>query len=108
MVHAHVRRYKQDGCIATAASYSNYVSVACLAYDENQAAAAPLALHNASCEIATDYTKKKNVLRLRLADGAEYLLTAHSHAEMNSWLAKIQFHAGQCCTRLVCVSVAVL
>ena len=84
------------------------MSVACLAYDENQAAAAPLALHNASCEIATDYTKKKNVLRLRLADGAEYLLTAHSHAEMNSWLAKIQFHAGQCCTRLVCVSVAVL
>ena len=103
MVHAHFWRYTQDGCIATSASYSNYVSVACLACDENQAAAAPLALHNANCEIATGYTKKKNVLRLRLADGAEYLRTAHSHAEMNSWLAKIQFHAGQCRTRLVCL-----
>ena len=69
--------------------------VVAAAYDDNQAAAAPLALHNATCEIATDYTKKKNVLRLRLADGAEYLLMAHSHSEMNSWLAKIQFHAGE-------------
>ena len=64
------------------------------AYVEKQAAAAPLALHHAVCEIATDYHKKKNVLRVRLADGAEYLLTAHSSAEMNTWISKIQFHAG--------------
>ena len=64
------------------------------AFLENNAASSPLTLHQANCEIATDYTKKKNVLRLRLADGAEYLLMANSQNEMVDWLTKIQFYAG--------------
>ena len=67
------------------------ISVA--AYEENMALAPPLAIHNANCEIATDYTKKKNVLRLHLGDGSEYLLMATSQNEMVEWLEKIKFHA---------------
>ena len=65
------------------------------AFIENQAIAPPLAMREATCEIATDYTKKKNVLRLKLDDGAEYLFMASTQSEMDEWLAKIQFHAGK-------------
>ena len=54
----------------------------------------PLPLHNAVCEIAADYTKKKNVLRLKLPDGSEYLFLTGSASEMVEWQSKIQFHAG--------------
>jgi spectrin beta len=54
----------------------------------------PLPLHNAVCEIATDYTKKKNVLRLKLPDGSEYLFLTLSAADMQNWQTKIQFSAG--------------
>lgn len=67
-----------------------------VAFKENNAASPPLALHNASCEIANDYTKKKNVLRLHLADGAVYLFVATTPTEMVEWLKKIKFHAGDC------------
>ncbi|XP_041352702.1 spectrin beta chain, non-erythrocytic 5-like isoform X2 [Gigantopelta aegis] len=63
------------------------------AHAESQAAAPPLNIHKAICEIATDYTKKKNVLRLRLHDGAEFLLEASSTEEMNEWLKKIVYYA---------------
>ena len=66
-----------------------------IAFAENSAAAPPLALKGSVCETATDYTKKKNVLRLKLADGAEYLFMANSPAEMMEWRTKMQFHAGK-------------
>ena len=37
----------------------------------------PADLNGASCSIPADYTKKKNVFRLKLANGAEYLFEAH-------------------------------
>lgn len=37
----------------------------------------PADLNGATCSIPTDYTKKKNVFRLKLANGAEYLFEAH-------------------------------
>ena len=64
------------------------------AHAESQAAAPPLNIHKAICEVATDYTKKKNVLRLRLHDGAEFLLEASGAEEMNEWLNKIVYYAG--------------
>ena len=64
------------------------------AFIDQQAAASPLVLQRASCEIATDYTKKKNVLRLTLSDGADFLLMANSQNEMVEWLNKIKFYAG--------------
>ena len=66
----------------------------CSAYVENHAAAPPLALKDAKCEIAAEYTKKKNVIRLTLGDHSEYLFMTHDPVEMNQWQTKIQFHAG--------------
>ena len=66
----------------------------CSAYIENHAAAPPLALKDAKCEIAAEYTKKKNVIRLTLSDQSEYLFMTHDPVEMNQWQTKIQFHAG--------------
>lgn len=63
------------------------------AFKDNNAAAPPIVLYKSKSEIATDYTKKKNVLRLHLSDGSEYLLTANSQNEMVEWLTKIQFYA---------------
>ena len=48
-----------------------------------------LFLHNATCEAAMNYTKKKNVFRLHLKDGSEYLFEANNHEEMNSWIALV-------------------
>ena len=64
------------------------------AFTENNAGAPPLVLHQAVCEIAKDYTKKKNVLRLKLHDGSEYLFEANTQDEMVEWLRKISFYAG--------------
>ena len=47
------------------------------------------------CEVASDYTKKKHVLRLKLHDGAEFLLEAQSQDEMVEWLQKITKFAGK-------------
>ena len=66
-----------------------------LGYVENQAASPPLALHGASCENATAYTKKKNVFRLVLRDLSEYLFCTHDQNDLELWLGKIQFHAGR-------------
>ena len=64
------------------------------AYVDNHAAAPPLALRGAKCDIAAEYTKKKNVIRLTLSDQSEYLFMTHDPVEMNQWQTKIQFHAG--------------
>ncbi|XP_052769142.1 spectrin beta chain, non-erythrocytic 2-like isoform X1 [Mya arenaria] len=84
---------------ATIRSWKNYYAVLfgqllCFfkdkeGYLEKFAAAPPVNIHQAHCEVAADYTKKKNVLRLHLHDGAEFLLEAPSSNEMNEWLANI-------------------
>ncbi|XP_069119024.1 LOW QUALITY PROTEIN: spectrin beta chain-like [Argopecten irradians] len=62
---------------------------------ENVPCAPSLFIHNAYCEAARDYHKKKNVFRLRLKDGAEFLLEAGNQGEMNDWLSKISHFAAQ-------------
>lgn len=47
----------------------------------------------ARCEPATDYTKRGAVLRVRLADGAEFLLACPSQPLMQEWVNKLAFHA---------------
>lgn len=64
-------------------------------YHDRVAAAAPIGIHGATCETATDYTKKKNVLRMSLPDGAEYLFGAQDQAEMVQWQKKVQHIAGK-------------
>ncbi len=51
-------------------------------------------IYNAYCDVASDYHKKKNVLRLKSADNAESLLEAASASDMKEWIAKVNHYAG--------------
>ncbi|XP_012530663.2 spectrin alpha chain isoform X3 [Monomorium pharaonis] len=62
-------------------------------FNLSKAATAPITIFNATCEKADDYTKKKNVFRLKCTDGSEFLFLAPSHEEMEDWVNKISFHA---------------
>ena len=43
-----------------------------------------------SVKVASDYHKKKNVLRIALSSGAEYLMQSESFDEMSLWLQHIR------------------
>ncbi|XP_055551148.1 spectrin beta chain, non-erythrocytic 1 isoform X2 [Wyeomyia smithii] len=62
-------------------------------FAQKKAATAPVNILNAKCEPAEDYTKKKNVFRLVLLDGSEFLFLTGSKDSMNEWVNKIAFHA---------------
>lgn len=62
-------------------------------FTESKGAAPPLNLYQAQCERASDYTKRKNVFRLRTTDGAEFLFGADDTASLDEWVNKIAFHA---------------
>ncbi|XP_077313254.1 spectrin beta chain, non-erythrocytic 1-like isoform X1 [Lithobates pipiens] len=49
----------------------------------------PIQLSGAQCIVAHDYKKRKNVFKLSLADGKEYLFQAKDEAEMSSWMRVI-------------------
>ncbi|XP_039294197.1 spectrin beta chain isoform X2 [Nilaparvata lugens] len=51
---------------------------------------APLDLSGGSAEVATNYTKRKHVFRLKLAGGAEYLFQAKDDDEMRAWVNALQ------------------
>lgn len=63
--------------------------------EETIPAAPAVFIHNAYCDVASDYHKKKNVLRLRSADGAESLIEAASPSDMKEWISKVQYYAAQ-------------
>lgn len=46
----------------------------------------PIDLRCGTAEVATDYTKKKFVLRVKLASGAEFLFQARNESEMRQWV----------------------
>lgn len=60
---------------------------------QKKAATAPVNILNARCEKAEDYTKKKNVFRLHLPDGSEFLFLAANKPELLDWVNKLSFHA---------------
>ncbi|KAL8220085.1 UNVERIFIED_CONTAM: Spectrin beta chain, non-erythrocytic 4 [Gekko kuhli] len=45
-----------------------------------------LSLLSATSEVASDYKKKKNVLKIKTQDGGEFLLQAKEEEEMKAWL----------------------
>jgi spectrin beta len=51
-------------------------------------------LLNSEAEVAADYTKKKNVFRLKLANGGDYLFQCTDDEEMNMWISAINIRAG--------------
>ncbi|XP_022528640.2 spectrin beta chain, erythrocytic isoform X1 [Astyanax mexicanus] len=50
----------------------------------------PLSLSNASCEVLTSYKKKKQVFKLRLGDGSEYLFQCKDEDELQTWTQAIE------------------
>ncbi|XP_055611321.1 spectrin beta chain, non-erythrocytic 1-like isoform X3 [Uranotaenia lowii] len=62
-------------------------------FAQKKAATAPVNILNAKCDRAEDYTKKKNVFRLVLLDGSEFLFLTGSKESMSEWINKIAFHA---------------
>ncbi|KAI5640829.1 spectrin repeat domain-containing protein [Phthorimaea operculella] len=91
------------GARAAVRSWRRYYSVLCgqllcffrdeLDFASAKAAAPPVAILNARCEVATDYTKRAHVFRLHCADGAQYLFGAASQQIRDDWVAKLAFHA---------------
>ena len=49
----------------------------------------PLVLKEVAVEVASNYTKKKHVFRLKLANGAEFLFQAKEDPEMEQWIEKM-------------------
>ncbi|XP_028321841.1 spectrin family protein isoform X1 [Gouania willdenowi] len=49
----------------------------------------PISLGEAACEVAHGYKKRKNVFKLRLGDGKEFLFQAKDELEMSSWIRSI-------------------
>ncbi|XP_013777045.2 LOW QUALITY PROTEIN: spectrin beta chain, non-erythrocytic 1-like [Limulus polyphemus] len=94
---------QSGGKRAAIRSWKNYYTVLCgqllcffkdkEGFEESNAAAGPVSIAQANVISATDYTKKKHVFRLQLADGSEYLFTAHTAKEMEEWINKLAFHA---------------
>ncbi|GBO02171.1 Spectrin beta chain, partial [Araneus ventricosus] len=50
----------------------------------------PIDLRGSDAGIALDYTKRRHVLKLRLAGGGEYLFQAKDEEEMLRWLSHLQ------------------
>ncbi|XP_066540760.1 spectrin beta chain, erythrocytic [Hoplias malabaricus] len=50
----------------------------------------PLSLSNATCEVLTGYKKKKQVFKLRLGDGSEYLFQCKDEDELQTWTQAIE------------------
>ncbi|KAL0808290.1 hypothetical protein ABMA28_012785 [Loxostege sticticalis] len=105
-IEGFLERKQEAGCggkRATVRSWRSYYSVLCgqllcffrdeLDFASAKAAAPPVAILNARCEPAGDYTKRANVFRLACADGAEYLFACSSRDLMKEWVAKLSFHA---------------
>nr|XP_015828086.2 spectrin beta chain, non-erythrocytic 1 isoform X1 [Nothobranchius furzeri] len=49
----------------------------------------PVSLKDASCDVASEYKKKKHVFKLRVTDGNEYLFQAKDEEEMSTWIQAI-------------------
>ncbi|KAM6427580.1 spectrin beta chain, non-erythrocytic 4 isoform 1-T1 [Liasis olivaceus] len=48
-----------------------------------------LNLHGTTAEVASDYKKKKNVLKIKTNDGVEFLLQAKDEEDMKTWLSAL-------------------
>ncbi|XP_067118329.1 spectrin beta chain isoform X2 [Centruroides vittatus] len=55
----------------------------------------PIDMKGSTADVATDYTKKKHVFRLKLSNGGEYLFQAKDEEEVNVWIEKLQAASGE-------------
>jgi len=58
-------------------------------FKESKAASPPILIHHAAVEKASDYTKKKNVIRLVTQDNSEFLFDTGSRERCELWTEKL-------------------
>lgn len=95
MIPSFVIDYKNSNFDIFRLWYQYFFCFPFTAFEDKIPAAHSLNINKAICEEATDYTKRENVLRLRLKDGAEFLLDAGSQKEMSNWQEKLCYWAGK-------------
>jgi len=54
----------------------------------------PIDLNGASCAIASDYTKRPHVFRLKLSNGGDYLFQCKDDDEMMTWIHSVSAASG--------------
>ncbi|CAK1597530.1 unnamed protein product [Parnassius mnemosyne] len=105
-IEGYLKRKQEAGCggkRATVRSWRTYYAVLCgqllcffrdqQDFGSSKAAAPPVAILNARCTVADDYTKRAHVFRLACGDGAEFLFACGSARLLHDWVAKLAFHA---------------
>lgn len=60
-------------------------------FANSKASSPPVNIHNSTCTVADDYSKRKHTFRLQVVDGSEFLFSCNSEGEMMDWVNKITF-----------------
>lgn len=47
-------------------------------------------MHSAEATVASDYLKERHVIRLRIEDGPQFLITTQSDKDKNDWIATME------------------
>ncbi|XP_026085186.1 spectrin beta chain, erythrocytic-like isoform X1 [Carassius auratus] len=77
-------------CVLKPGQLSAYKDAKSFSHNVTYHGEEPLNLSNASCEILTNYKKKKQVFKLQLEDGSEYLFQCKDEEELQNWTQAIE------------------
>uniref|UniRef100_A0A673I4N0 Spectrin beta chain n=2 Tax=Sinocyclocheilus rhinocerous TaxID=307959 RepID=A0A673I4N0_9TELE len=84
------RSWNNIYCVLKPGQLSAYKDAKSFSHSVTYHGEEPLNLTNASCEILTNYKKKKQVFKLRLEDGSEYLFQCKDEEELQNWTQAIE------------------
>ncbi|XP_050989973.1 spectrin beta chain, erythrocytic isoform X2 [Labeo rohita] len=84
------RSWNNIYCVLKPGQLSAYKDAKSFSHSVTYHGEEPLNLSNASCEILTNYKKKKHVFKLRLEDGSEYLFQCKDEEELQNWTQAIE------------------
>ncbi|XP_043118343.1 spectrin beta chain, erythrocytic isoform X1 [Puntigrus tetrazona] len=84
------RSWNSIYCVLKAGQLSAYKDAKSFSHSVTYHGEEPLNLTNASCEILTNYKKKKQVFKLRLEDGSEYLFQCKDEEELQTWTQAVE------------------
>uniref|UniRef100_A0A671MMD0 Spectrin beta chain n=1 Tax=Sinocyclocheilus anshuiensis TaxID=1608454 RepID=A0A671MMD0_9TELE len=84
------RSWNNIYCVLKSGQLSVYKDAKSFSHSVTYHGEEPLNLTNASCEILTNYKKKKQVFKLQLEDGSEYLFQCKDEEELQNWTQAIE------------------
>ncbi|KAF4102423.1 spectrin beta chain, erythrocytic isoform X1 [Onychostoma macrolepis] len=84
------RSWNNIYCVLKPGQLSAYKDAKSFSHSVTYHGEEPLNLTNVSCEILTNYKKKKQVFKLRLEDGSEYLFQCKDEEELQNWTQAIE------------------